>query len=192
MRDPNGDGGGDPNKGATPKADDPPKGDDVSALKARLAELETAAQARADADRKAQEAEAKKRGDFEKLLADKDATIERLSALEKREAARVKALGERMEAKIKTLPKDRQSLIPAILKADPDALAEFVETNWTILSGQPAGESTDKPKSTPAGEMTDDKVPADIKAEAQRRGMTPLAWYNILLKAGRIKPAATA
>lgn len=185
-------GGGDPNPKAGDKAGDKAP-DEAAALRAKLAEYEAKDAARADAERKAAEDAAKKRGDFEKIIADKDAQIGKLSELEKRETARLKRVGEKVEAKIKSLPKDRQALIPAVLLADPDAAADYLETNWPLLSGQPAGEGTDRPAAKAApGEMTDDKVPADIAAQARERGMAPAAWYNVLLKAGRIKPAANA
>jgi len=184
-------GGGDPNAKPGDKAADKAP-DEAAALRAKLAEYEAKEAARADAERKAAEADAKKRGDFEKLLAEKDERIGKLSELEKREAARIKRVGEKVEARIKSLPKDRQALIPAVLLADPDAAADYLETNWSLLSGAPAGEGTDRPAAKAApGEMTDDKVPADIAAEARHHGKAPAAWYNILLKAGRIKPAAT-
>lgn len=179
-------GPGDPAKGAA----DPVKPDDTAALRAKLAEYEAAdVKRRADAA-KADEDAAKKRGDFEKLLADKDAKIATLAELEKREAARIKRVGEKVEARIKALPKDRQSLVPDVLKADPDALADYLETNWALLSGQPAGEGTDKPGHKPKpSEMSDADVPADIAEQARMRGLAPAAWYKVLVHAGRIKPA---
>lgn len=182
-------GSGDPAKGAG----EPTKVDDVAVLRAKLAEYEAAETKRKADAAKADEDAAKKRGDYEKLLADKDAEIGKLSELKKREADRLKRVAEKVEAKIKALPKDRQSLVPDMLRADPDALADYLETNWSLLSGTPAGEGTDKPGHRPKpAEMSDAEVPADIAAEAARRRMAPSAWYKILVNAGRIKPPATA
>lgn len=182
-------GSGDPGKGAG----EPAKVDDVAVLRAKLAEYEAAETKRKADAAKADEDAAKKRGDYEKLLADKDAEIGKLSELKKREADRLKRVGEKVEAKIKALPKDRQSLVPDVLKADPDALADYLETNWSLLSGTPAGEGTDKPGHRPKpAELSDADVPADIAEQARMRGLAPSAWYKVLVNAGRIKPPATA
>lgn len=185
FRSPDGDGGTqDPSKGGG--------GDELATVKAELAKL-VAANAKREADERAakaaaDEAEAKRRGDFEKVLAEKDAKLARLAELEKREEARVAKVTERNDARIKTLPKDRQALVPAALRADPDALAEWLDASWSLLSGAPAGEGSGRPAASPGStEITDDKVPADIAAEARSRGLTPAAWFKILLKAGRVK-----
>lgn len=177
--------------GDSSKAADKP--DEVAALRARVAEYEAAeAKRKADAAKAAEE-EARKRGDFERLLAEKEEKLGKLAEYEKREAARLKRIGEKNEAKLKALPKDRHSLIPDVLKADPDALADYLEANWTLLTGVPAGEGTDKPGTKPkSGDLTDEQVPADIAADARRRGMAPSAWYKILVNAGRIKQPATS
>ena len=84
---------------------------------------------------------------------------------------------------------------PADAEARLDAVAldAYLTRNLATLKGDEPAAGTRSTGGTDHG-MTDDTVRAkhpDIAAEADARGMTPTAWFNILLKAGR-KVGATA
>lgn len=165
---------------------------DHDKLMARLAAADKAEIERAAAAEKtaaevkaAAEADALKRGDHEKLLKDRDAElastkaeVERLKAVEKRETDRLKAQGERNEAKIAKLDKTRQGLIPAVLKADPDACAAWLEDNWEFLGGKgEPGSGTGRPSALRPGNKG---IPPEVIAEAERYKMDPATWFDTI------------
>lgn len=167
---------------------------DHAALLARVAAADkaeaerTAAATKADREAKAKaDAEALKRGEHESVLKEREselaatkAEVERLKAVEARETARLKAIGERNEAKIGKLDKTRQGLIPAVLKADPDACAAWIEDNWEFLAGKgEPGSGTQRP-----GNLRPDVkgIPPEVVAEAERFGKDPAFWFDTIRK----------
>ena len=165
-----------------------------AALLARVEAADKAEAARATAAAKADkaakekaDAEALKRGEHESVLKDREtelaatkAEVERLKVLEKRETDRLKTLGERNDAKIGKLDKARQSLIPAVLKADPDACAAWIDDNWEFLAGKgEPGSGTQRP----GGLRPDVKgIPPEVIAEAERFGKDPAFGVDTIRK----------
>lgn len=168
-----------------------PAVEDVAALKAQLATLQAADAKRAADAKKATEADAKRRGDHEQLLTAKDAELatlaERVASYEKVEAARLAKVEAANAKRVKDIPEARRSLVPASLKGDE--LDEYITTNWALLKGDDLATGTKR--ATGTADLDEKDVPADIAAEAARRGMAPLAWFNVLKKAGRLKAAGT-
>ncbi len=122
-----------------------------------------------------EEAEAKKRGEFEGLY--KEAS-EKLSDYEKRvkvyedkESARLERITKSNDEKIKKLSVEHRDLVPAI--ADPEALGEWLDKFSSRLPEPPKGGNV-------AGKgSSTEEIPADIAAEAQRRGIAPETLWAI-------------
>jgi hypothetical protein len=183
---------GDAGGAGEPKVDPPAgqKADEVSALKEQLAKLLAADAKRLDAEKKAADADAKKRGEHEQLLKVKEQEAaelaDKVKGYEKAEAARLAKIDAANAKRIKEIPEIRRSLVPAALTVD--ALDDYLTTNWPLLKGDETSTGTRR-ATTGADDIA---LTPQIIADAAKHGMAPEKWAEILKKAGRIKPAATA
>lgn len=166
---------------------------ELAALRKFKADTEAAQAKIADEQRKAAEAEAKKRGEHEQLLKAKDdelgAATERLKALEARETARLDAVAKRNKERIKGLPEKFQGIVPEGLDADAtasflDKLGEAVGTEEVVVGARRA-----------AGKVGVN-IPPACRAEFDRYGAhlggTVEDWYEQNWKPRQKRTAAEA
>lgn len=153
---------------------------EIETLRAELAKLRDADAARAAAEKAAEDAEAVKRGEAEKLLAARDqelaAAKERLAAFEARETARVQALEKANAERVKALPAAFADLLPAGL--DADAAAAF-------LGKLEAAAGSDVARGTRRGTHTDEPIPEACTAEWKLHSKGTLSerdWFNNVWK----------
>lgn len=181
---------------ADPKAttDDTVKALEAATAARLAAEARVAALEKAQAERDA--AEAAKRGEFEGLYKttkqQADELAAKLKAHEERETARVADLDKANKARIKEIPEARRGLVPDGL--DAVALDAYLTRNMPALKGDEPAAGTRSAKGGPGPDDDEAirKAFPDVAADADRRGVGPKFWYDILIKSGQIKPAAQA
>jgi len=172
----------DPPQAEAPKVD--PKPDPTAA---ELEELRKFKAERTAADTKAaqtkaaaEQAEALKRGEYDKVIAEQKAELERtkaeLARHETESAARTKALDARNAERLKALPDSLKKLAPTKLPA-----ADLAE--WLDNAGA-AGASVAEPAPVvPAGaapRVGSSAIPQEIVDEAKKKNIKPEDWAELV------------
>ncbi len=163
-------GGGPPPDKPDPKVDERLKGLEAGIAAERKARQEAEARLKSF-----EEAEAKKRGEYEGLYKEASEKLsdyeKRLKTYEEKENARLERISKGNEEKVKKLSAEHRDLVPAI--SDPEALGEWLDKFSSRLPEPPKGGNV-------AGKgSSTEEIPADIAAEAQRRGITPETLWAI-------------
>ena len=133
-----------------------------------------------EAQSAAEQVEAEKRGEFEKLYRDAQTELEttrsQLTTLQKAETARREKLEASNTERAAALPEDLRALVPTGLA--PDAVAEQL-SRLEALGGieRPAGGLRSKPPKN-----LEEPIPEGCKAEALKYGVDPRTWFNRVWK----------
>ena len=185
---------------ADPPPIDPPGGDQLKGMQAALAaerkkrqEYEAQLATFQAAQREAEEAAAKKRGEFETLYTtakqERDALEAKVKAFEEAEATRLADLTAANDAAMKALPKNFRALVPENLSPG-DKAAQIARLQATLADATPTGGIP--PKAPPKTDVIPSQYVAATNTEAARYKMDPLQYWKVrmrprLIKEGKIK-----
>lgn len=131
---------------------------EVMAYKAKLKKFEDAEAERTSAATKAAEEEARKKGEYEKLLTERDS---RLKTLEDRVKKQDEATTARITAKLETIPESSREPIRSAIEKIPDIDAREAALDGMIKAFPVASGGTGAPSPKPGG-----PVSADAEIEA--------------------------
>lgn len=182
-----GDAGAGDDKGAKGAAD--ATAQELADLRKWRQERESADAKSADEKRKADEAEALKRGEHEKVLKAKDAdltsTKAKLAEYEARETKRGEAVAAKNKARIEALPERARKLVPGGM--DPDAVSAWLDEAADFLGGD-----EDPVRGARRAKTTEEpEIPEAAKAEWERNikhlGLSLKDWFPTWQKLHPIK-----
>lgn len=134
---------------------------EVMGYKTKLQRFESAEAERTAAAAKAAEDEAKKKGEYERLLGERDA---RLNALESRVKKQDEATTARIAAKLETIPESSRESIKSAVEMIPDIDARETALDGMIRAFPVASGGTGAPSPKPGS-----PVSADAEIEALKK-----------------------
>lgn len=142
----------------------------LQAERAKRQEYQRELEALRKSQAEAAEAEAAKRGEFEKLYNEAAPYKAKFEELAAKEAARMERLKERNAERVEKLPEHLRALFPS--QYDPEAQADWLD-NAAKAAPQtfPAGTRT-------GGNLPTGGIPPECVAEAERLGKDPEYWFR--------------
>lgn len=105
---------------------------EAASYRTKLKELE-------DNQRKADDARLAQQQEWQKLAEQRAAEVEALRPYQEKYTAVVEAMKASNEKKLQAIPDTMKSLVPPI--DDPATLANWLDTNWQLLTGRPTAPS---------------------------------------------------
>jgi hypothetical protein len=149
---------------------------EAASYRTKLREIEDATK-RANEERLAQEAK------WQELAEQRAKEIEELRPYQERYAAMLEALKAGNEKRLEQIPDGMRSLVPPI--DDPATLGQWLDANWSILTGKPLAPSMNGGAGTPAPRTSTVVLTDSELAMAAKMGITPEQYLAAKTKRGK-------